>query len=82
VLLVATAESFQARRAVEVARARNPRLAIFARTHSYAEQAVLREIGADQAVMGEHELAVTLTRLTLARLGLADEAVVRLSGEM
>jgi CPA2 family monovalent cation:H+ antiporter-2 len=82
VLLVATAESFQARRAVEVARARNPRLAIFARTHSYTEQAALREIGADQAVMGEHELAVTLTRLTLARLGLAEEAVVRLSGEM
>jgi monovalent cation:H+ antiporter-2, CPA2 family len=77
VLLVATAETLQARRAVELARAANPHIAIFARTHSPGEQALLRAGGADQAVMGEHELARTLARLTLQRLGLPEEDVAR-----
>jgi CPA2 family monovalent cation:H+ antiporter-2 len=78
VLLVATAEPIQARRAVEVARALNPTLAIFARTHSYSEQDALREIGADHAVMGERELARTLARLTLRQLGVAEDDAARL----
>jgi CPA2 family monovalent cation:H+ antiporter-2 len=82
VLVVGTAESFQARRAVELARAKNPRLAIFARTHSHDEQEALRQIGADEAVMGEHELALKLTQLTLAQLGLKGEATVRLQEDL
>jgi CPA2 family monovalent cation:H+ antiporter-2 len=77
VLLVATAETLQARRAVQIARAANPDIAILARTHSSAEQAALREGGADHAVLGENELARTLARLTLERLGLDEEAVTR-----
>ena len=79
VLLVATAESFQARRAVEVARARNPKIAIIVRTHSEDEQSVLGEVGADQAVFGERALARELLRLTLQRLGLGDEEISRWS---
>ncbi|MET0279956.1 MAG: YbaL family putative K(+) efflux transporter [Steroidobacteraceae bacterium] len=82
VLVVGTAESFQARRAVELARAANPQVAIFARTHSHDEQEALRTLGADDAVMGEHELALQLTRLTLQTLGLKGEASVRLSDEL
>ncbi len=82
VLVVGTAESFQARRAVELARAANPRVAIFARTHSHGEQEALRALGADDAVMGEHELALQLTRLTLGSLGLKGEASVRLNEEL
>ena len=78
-LLVATAESFQARRAVEVARARNPQIAILARTHSADEQSALGELGADQAVFGERALARELLRLTLQRLGLGDEEISRWS---
>jgi CPA2 family monovalent cation:H+ antiporter-2 len=77
VLLVATAETLQARRAVQIARAANPDIAILARTHSSAEQAALRKGGADHAVLGENELARTLARLTLERLGLDEEAVTR-----
>jgi CPA2 family monovalent cation:H+ antiporter-2 len=82
VLLVATAESFQARRAVEVARATNPRITIFARTHSEGEQAALRELGADQAVIGERELARTLARLALVRVGVDEEEAMRWSGQL
>jgi CPA2 family monovalent cation:H+ antiporter-2 len=82
VLVVGTAESYQARRAVELARAKNPQLAIFARTHSHGEQEALRRIGANEAVMGEHELALKLTQLTLAQLGLKGEAQVRLREDL
>ncbi len=82
VLLVATAESWQARRVVELARAANPRLAILPRTHSEAEQVALQKRGADQAVLGERELARTLARLTLQRLGIAEHDAVRWSEQL
>ena len=82
VLLVATAESFQARRAVEVARARNPGIAILARTHSQDEQSALGDLGADQAVFGERALARELLRLTLQRLGREDDQVSRWSAQL
>jgi CPA2 family monovalent cation:H+ antiporter-2 len=65
VLLVATAEPFQSRRVVEVARALNPQLSIIARAHSDAEQAALSAAGADHAFTGEHELAQAMLRKTL-----------------
>jgi len=82
VLLVATAESFQTRRAVEVARALNPGIAILARTHSEGEQSALRGLGADQAVMGEKELARTLLQLALRKQGVAEGDVVRWSAQL
>ncbi len=82
VLLVATAESWQARRVVELARAANPGIAILSRTHSDAEQIALQQRGADQAVLGERELARTLARLTLQRLGLAEQDAVRWSEQL
>jgi monovalent cation:H+ antiporter-2, CPA2 family len=82
VLLVATAESFQARRAVEVARATNPGITILARTHSEGEQSALRELGADQAVIGERELARTLARLALIRIGVEEDEAMRWSEQL
>ncbi len=71
VLLVATAEPFQARRAVELARSIHPGIAILARTHSRKEQEALVAIGANAAILGEHELAHALLRMTLDRMGVA-----------
>jgi len=82
VLVVATAESFQARRAVEVARAGNPGIAILARTHSDVEQSALREVGADLAVIGERELARSLLQLALMRLGLPENEVTHWSAQL
>jgi CPA2 family monovalent cation:H+ antiporter-2 len=82
VLVVATADALHARHAVERARAANPSISILVRTHSHAEQEALRLRGADQAVLGEHELARTLARLTLEKLGLGHEDVARLSARI
>jgi len=65
VLLVATAEPFQSRRVVEVARALNPDLSIIARAQSQTEQAALSSAGADHALTGEHELAQAMLRESL-----------------
>jgi CPA2 family monovalent cation:H+ antiporter-2 len=57
------------RRIVECARAANPRLDVIARTHSDAERAVLTDLGAGEAVYGEWETALELTRRALHRFG-------------
>jgi CPA2 family monovalent cation:H+ antiporter-2 len=62
VLLVATAEPFQSRRVVEVARVLNPGLSIIARAQSDAEQAALSAAGANHALTGEGELAGAMLR--------------------
>ncbi|HXS29286.1 MAG TPA: hypothetical protein VN755_00500, partial [Steroidobacteraceae bacterium] len=69
-------------RAVEVARAGNPGIAILARTHSDVEQSALREVGADLAVIGEKELARSLLQLALKRLGLPENEVAHWSAQL
>ncbi len=59
-LIVAIPENFEAGQVVEQARAINPRLAIFARGHSEAEMAHLKECGASEIVLGEQEIAEAL----------------------
>jgi len=68
-LAVATPDSFQARRIVEVGRQLNPRVEIVARTHSAAEVAALEALGARRVVMGERELARAMTEHALRVLG-------------
>jgi monovalent cation:H+ antiporter-2, CPA2 family len=72
-IAVATPDSFQARRIVEVARALNPAIEIVARTHNAAEIGTLQGLGAGRIVMGELELARAMTEHTLRGLGVPPE---------
>ena len=56
-LVVATPDAFQARRMLEHARARNPRLDSVVRTHSDAEAEFLHDAGFSTVLMAERELA-------------------------
>jgi CPA2 family monovalent cation:H+ antiporter-2 len=72
-IAVATPDSFQARRIVEVSRALNPTIDVVARTHSTAEIGALEALGAARVVMGERELARAMTEHTLRGLGVPPE---------
>jgi CPA2 family monovalent cation:H+ antiporter-2 len=68
-LLIAIPDGFQARRALEIARAARPDLDVAARTHSEPEMARLESLGVGLVVMGERELASRM--LDYARRSLA-----------
>ena len=69
VLVVAMPDAFAARRMIKVALALNPGIETVVRTHSDEEAELLgREAGA-HVLMGEHELAIGMTRVVLERLG-------------
>ena len=56
-LVIATPETVQMRKMVEIARMLNPRIEIVLRTHSDEEAALLRRENAGEVFIGEHELA-------------------------
>jgi CPA2 family monovalent cation:H+ antiporter-2 len=69
------------RRIVEQARHLRRDLDIVVRTHSLAEVAILRKRGASEAVLGELELALEMTRHTLRRFGVSSaEAIATVNG--
>jgi monovalent cation:H+ antiporter-2, CPA2 family len=72
-LVIASPDGFQARRILELARARNKRIGIVVRTHSSSELAYLIRQGVDRAVMGELELALEMTDYALRTLGVPEE---------
>ena len=72
-LVIASPDGFQARRILELARERNPRVAVVVRTHSSSELAYLIDQGVDRAVMGELELALEMTDYALRSLGVTEE---------
>jgi monovalent cation:H+ antiporter-2, CPA2 family len=72
-LVIASPDGFQVRRTLELARERNPRIAIVVRTHSASELAYLIAQGVDRAVMGELELALEMTDYALRSLGVSEE---------
>ena len=69
VLVVAVPDALVVRQVVDHARQINPDLDIVARTHSLAEMRTLRQHGVTEAVMGELELALEMTRHMLHRFG-------------
>ncbi len=71
VLVIAVPDPHAAARAAARARAINPQIHIVARTHSDFEWQHLREGAVDEAVLGERELAIELTRYTLQRYGVS-----------
>jgi monovalent cation:H+ antiporter-2, CPA2 family len=81
VLVVAMPDPLAARQIVDYAKQRNPRIDIVVRTHSGREREALQQQGVDEAVLGELELALEMTRHTIRRFGLSStEAQAIISG--
>jgi CPA2 family monovalent cation:H+ antiporter-2 len=65
---------------VEYARETVPRLDIVVRTHTVEERERLEQAGANEAIIGEIELALEMTRHTMHRFGvstLETQAIIR-----
>ena len=72
VVIVAMSDRQAARLIVGRARALNPRVDLVVRTHNDTEAAYLRGLGGSvQAIHGERELAVQMTRYSLRRFGVS-----------
>ena len=70
-LVIATPDTFDARRMLEISRTLNPDIETVLRTHNAEEAELLRREAAGAVFMGEHELARGMAQHVLARLGLA-----------
>jgi monovalent cation:H+ antiporter-2, CPA2 family len=68
VLVIATPDTFRARKMIEIARMLKPDILTIVRTHSDEEADLLRKEHAGQVFMGEHELALGMTRYVLDRI--------------
>ena len=67
-LVIATPDTLRARRMIEIARMLNPRVETLVRTHSEEEAALLRNENAGTVFLGEHELALSMTRHVLEKV--------------
>jgi CPA2 family monovalent cation:H+ antiporter-2 len=65
-LAIATPETVQVRKMVETARTLNPDIQVVVRSHNAEEAELLRRDGAGTVLVGEHELAIGMTRHVLA----------------
>ena len=72
-IVVATPDSFQARRIVELARQHNHAIDVVVRTHNGDEVRELEKLGANRVVMGERELARGMLEYSLRSLGVPAE---------
>ncbi len=72
-VVVATPDSFQARRIVEVARELKPGIDLVVRTHSASEFEALEKLNVGHVVMGERELANGMLEYALRSLGVPVE---------
>jgi len=73
IVVVATPDSFQARRIVELAHEQRPGVDLVVRTHSTSELRKLEELKVGRAVMGERELARGMVEYALRSLGVPAE---------
>ena len=72
-LIVASPDTYQARRVTEIARRTNPGIEIAARTHSETAQAYLESHGVNRTFMGERELALSMAHHALMFMGRTDD---------
>ncbi|MES2510640.1 MAG: YbaL family putative K(+) efflux transporter [Pseudomonadota bacterium] len=68
-LVIATPDTLDVRQMIASARALNPGIETVVRTHSEAEAKLLATENAGQVFLGEHELALSMTRHVLERVG-------------
>ena len=66
-LVIATPDSLNVRRMIEIARTVNPRIETVVRTHSEQEAELLEKEGAGKIFLGEHELASSMSQYVLGR---------------
>jgi CPA2 family monovalent cation:H+ antiporter-2 len=66
-LVIATPDTLDVRRMIEIARTLNPRIETVVRTHSEEEAVLLAKENAGKVFMGEHELAAGMIRHVLER---------------
>jgi CPA2 family monovalent cation:H+ antiporter-2 len=66
-LVITTPDTLDVRRMVEIARTVNPNIETVVRTHSEEELALLEKENAGKVFLGEHELALAMTRHVLER---------------
>jgi len=67
-LVIAVPDAFRARKMIDIARTLKPDVETVVRTHSDDEAALLKKENASGVFMGEHELALAMTRHVLERL--------------
>lgn len=67
-LVIATPDTFNVRKMVEIARTLNPAIEVVLRTHSDEEAALLQKENVGKVFMGEHELAQGMARHVLDRM--------------
>jgi len=72
-VIVAAPDAFQARAILALCFQLNPGLEVLVRTHSDEERRFLEAMGVARAFVGERELAVSLTREALRRVGAAHD---------
>jgi len=68
-LVIATPDTFRARKMLEIATALRPDAVMVVRTHSEEEAGLLAKETAAKVFFGEHELALAMTRHVLERIG-------------
>ncbi|MCM8596462.1 YbaL family putative K(+) efflux transporter [Accumulibacter sp.] len=68
-LVIAAPDTLRARKMIEIAHALKPDVETVVRAHSDEEATLLREERAGEVFMGEHELALGMTRHVLERVG-------------
>jgi len=66
-LVIATPDTLNVRRMIEIARTVNPRIETVVRTHSEEEAALLEQERAGKVFFGEHELAAAMIHHVMAR---------------
>jgi K+:H+ antiporter len=72
-LVIATPDTLDVRRMIEIARTLNPHIQTVVRTHSEEEAVLLKQENAGTVFMGEHELALGMTRHVLERFAAGTE---------
>lgn len=72
-LVIATPDTLKVRRMIETARTVNPHIETIVRTHSEEEAALLEKENAGRVFLGEHELALAMTRHVLERFATVPE---------
>ena len=72
-LVIATPDTLDVRRMIEIARTVNPRIETVVRTHSEEEAVLLEKENAGKAFLGEHELARSMTQHVLDRYAAGTE---------
>jgi len=67
-LVIAVPDTLRARHMIEIARMLNPPIEIIVRTHNEEEAALLRKESNATVFLGEHELALSMTRLVMEKI--------------